>query len=118
MWLGIYLSTDEVVGQVVDDKLKTISLRRRPIITYTPKSGHVEQDPEEWWTTLTTVVREIKRDVKGQKIKAISVTSQREGLVFVDSEGKPLGRCIIWMDTRAYKEAEYVKKRIGKSTLY
>ena len=118
MWLGIYLSTDEIVGQVVDDELKTVSLRRRPIITYTPKSGYVEQDPEEWWTTLAAVVKEIRRDIGSLKVQAVCVTSQREGLVFVDGEGKPLGRCIIWMDTRACKEAEYLKRRIGKNTLY
>ncbi|MCX8188968.1 MAG: FGGY family carbohydrate kinase [Nitrososphaeria archaeon] len=118
MWLGLYLSTDEIVGQVVDENLKPVSLKRRPIITNTPKSGYAEQDPEEWWNTLIVVVREIVHELKGKKIKAISVTSQREGLVFVDKNGEPLGKCIIWMDTRALKESEYLKRRIGKNTIY
>ncbi|MEM3385376.1 MAG: FGGY family carbohydrate kinase [Nitrososphaeria archaeon] len=118
MWLGLYLSTDEIVGQVVDENLKPVSLKRRPIITYTPKSGYAEQDPEEWWNTLLVVAKDIIHELKGKKISAISVTSQREGLVFVNEQGESLGRCIIWMDTRALKESEYLKRRIGKNTIY
>ncbi|MEM3771381.1 MAG: FGGY family carbohydrate kinase [Candidatus Micrarchaeia archaeon] len=118
MWLGLYLSTDEIVGQVVDENLKSLSIKRRPIITYTPKSGYAEQDPEEWWNTLVMVVREIVNELKGKEIDALSVTSQREGLVFVNKYGEPLGKCIIWMDTRALKESEYLKRRIGKNIIY
>ncbi|MGC8911325.1 MAG: hypothetical protein ACP5K8_04555 [Nitrososphaeria archaeon] len=54
VWLGIYLSTDEIVGQVVDDELKTVSLRRRPIISYTPLTRCASTTPSTFFTSSKT----------------------------------------------------------------
>ena len=49
---------------------------------------------------------------------AISVTSQREGIVPVDSNFEPLDHMIIWLDGRTDKEAIYIEEKIGKEKIY
>jgi len=75
-----------------------------------PKSGWVEHDPEEIWTTtkktLIDVVKKAK-SLKG-KVAAIGITNQRETTVLWDKKtGKAVYKAIVWQDRRT---EDYCKK--------
>lgn len=70
----------------------------------TPRSGWVEQDALEIWTTQIGVVQQAiaSAGVLAKDIKAIGLTNQRETTVVWDRRnGKPLAPAIIWQDRRA-----------------
>lgn len=74
-----------------------------------PKSGWVEHDPQEIWSTQLAVMTEViaKANVKLEAIKGIGITNQRETtIVWNRKTGKPIYNAIVWQDRRT---ADYCK---------
>jgi len=89
---------------------KPVFSSQKEFTQYFPKSGWVEHDPEEIWTTtkktLIDVVKKAK-SLKG-KVAAIGITNQRETTVLWDKKtGKAVYKAIVWQDRRT---EDYCKK--------
>jgi sugar (pentulose or hexulose) kinase len=52
------------------------------------------------------------------QITALSVTSQREGIVPVNEDFLPLSNMIIWLDGRTVQEGEEIVKKLGEQEIY
>lgn len=68
-----------------------------------PRSGWVEHDPEEIWSTQAGVAREAisRAGIKSTALAAIGITNQRETtVVWNKSTGKPVYNAIVWQDRR------------------
>ncbi len=76
------------------------------------ENGAAEQDPRDWKNSITSTSRALlKKNPKlKSKIEAIAVTTHWSGTVCIDSEGKVLADCIMWLDTRGSK---YIKKAVS-----
>lgn len=72
--------------------------------------GGAEQDPEEWWGTITGGMRRLvaRGLVPVGDIVAISITSQWMGTVAVDEGGRHLMNAVIWLDGRGARHAAKV----------
>jgi xylulokinase len=72
--------------------------------------GGAEQDPEEWWRTITEGMRRLlaRGRVPARDIVAISITSQWMGTVAVDERGRHLMNAVIWLDGRGAPHATRV----------
>jgi len=86
---------------------------------YFPKSGWVEHDPEEIWSTtkktLSDVVKKSKK-IKG-KILTIGITNQRETTVLWNKKtGKAVYNAIVWQDRRQEEFCKKLRKQ-NKETL-
>lgn len=84
-----------------------------------PNSGWAEQDPRIWWQAIVSGMRTVAKQVSqmGQTIEAIGLSGQMHGPVLLDKDGAPLLPCLIWMDTRAQKQAEFLNELLGHETL-
>lgn len=73
-------------------------------------NGGVEQDPEEWWSSIADAIRELvgRGDVDRDDITAISITAQWMVTVPVDDHGQPLSNAVSWMDVRGARHAKRV----------
>jgi len=80
-----------------------------------PRPDWAEQDPHTWWQA---VCRTVTRLPERSRVIAVSVTSQREGLVPVDASGQPLSNCIIWMDKRTIVQCETIRQAINERALF
>lgn len=79
-----------------------------------PKSGWVEHDAQEIWSSQLAVLTEViaKSKIKLDAIKAIGITNQRETtIVWNKKTGKPIYNAIVWQDRRT---AEYCQSLIKK----
>ncbi|WP_417678335.1 glycerol kinase GlpK [Roseibium sp.] len=68
-----------------------------------PKSGWVEHDPEDIWTSTLSVCREAlaKSGLGPSEIAAVGITNQRETTVVWDrATGRPVYNAIVWQDRR------------------
>ncbi|MFI7546066.1 FGGY-family carbohydrate kinase [Actinoplanes sp. NPDC049599] len=74
--------------------------------------GAAEQDPEDWWRTITGAVRRLVSGgpVRRDAIVAVAVTSHWSGTVPVDAHGRHLMNAVMWMDSRG---ARYIGEVTG-----
>ena len=98
-----------------DGSIAEVRQKENPVIH--PKPGWAEQDPVKWWYMLQETFMELPAGIR-QQIAAISVTSQREGMVPVDQDFQPLSNMIIWLDGRTLPQAEYIEEKLGAAEIY
>lgn len=72
--------------------------------------GGVEQSPEEWWRAFLTAARRLINQglTPVTNIRGVCCSTQGEGTIPVDRDGKALMNCILWMDMRG---APYLRKQ-------
>lgn len=76
-----------------------------PCTVRRPRPGWVEQDPEEYWTSAVTAIRQAVRGVDPASVIALAVCGHTPSLVLVDDAGTPVRPAIVWQDSRAAAEA-------------
>lgn len=78
-----------------------------------PKSGWVEHDPQELWSSQLSVLMEAKArlGIDVAEIAAIGITNQRETTICWDKEtGEPVYNAIVWQCRRTADMVEDLKK--------
>ncbi len=91
--------------ELVDSALREYPLHILP-------GGGAEQEPDDWWRALCESTREIldRQSLNPERVRGISFCCQMQGLIVVDSAGRPLRRAMSYMDQRA---AAQKKRGIG-----
>ena len=72
---------------------------QREFKQYFPKSGWVEHDANEIWTSVLAVMAEVinENEIDPEQIKGIGITNQRETTVIWDKKtGRPIYHAIVW----------------------
>lgn len=99
---GMKVALITVDGQVLGWESEPIQL------FLTPDNG-VEQSPEEWWSAFLTASKRLlkKSPVPVSSIRAICCSTQGEGTIPVDKDGKALMNCVLWMDMRGASNLQH-----------
>ncbi|WP_395660655.1 glycerol kinase GlpK [Aestuariivirga sp.] len=104
---GIILAIDQGTTSsraiAFSTKLKPLGSGQKEFQQFYPKSGWVEHDPEEIWTSVIAVAKAAIRKAKAkpQDVRAIGITNQRETVVIWNRRtGKPIHKAIVWQDRR------------------
>jgi xylulokinase len=73
-----------------------------PLATRFLEGGGAVQDAEEWWQVITDAARRglASGAVDAATVVAVCCTGQWASTVPVDAAGRPVGDCVMWMDTR------------------
>jgi len=88
---------------IFNDQLEIIAQAQQELEQFFPRSGWVEHDPEEIWsTTLATCRLALEKTVlSASDIAAIGITNQRETTIIWDkATGKAIHKAIVWQDRR------------------
>ena len=93
-------------------RLITESFKEYPV--HHPRVNWAEQDPDEWWNAVCRALREVTSKVTSGDIIAVGLTSQREAFVPIDKRGRKLYNSIIWLDMRAIRQADEIRRRISQ----
>ena len=103
---GTKAAMTDITGKVI------ASAERRYVVHYSPDGG-AEQDPEDWWQAIVETTHEMmeKAGVDPSQVAGLSMSAQMVGTLPVDADGKPLRRAMIWLDSRAEKEAEILREK-------
>jgi len=86
-----------------DQNLNVAAMAQEEFAQHFPRSGWVEHDPEDLWsTTLSTSRAAIaKVGASPSDIVALGITNQRETTLIWDREtGQPIHNAIVWQDRR------------------
>ncbi|MGB7271607.1 MAG: glycerol kinase GlpK [Albidovulum sp.] len=101
--LAIDQGTTSSRAIVFDADLRVKATAQQEFTQYFPKSGWVEHDLEEIWSSVTTTVRGAidRAGLTAADIAAIGITNQRETTVVWDkATGEPIHPAIVWQDRR------------------
>jgi len=87
---------------------------------YYPEKGWAEQDPGDWWRAVVETTRRVleEAEAKPPDVAGLTFSTQMAGTLPVDESGEPLMRCMIWLDTRAAKQAAEIWKGLVKVAGY
>lgn len=101
--LSIDQGTTSSRAILVNKEGKIIDVAQQEFPQYFPKSGWVEHDPMEIWSSQLSVITALiaKTNIKLSQINAIGITNQRETTLIWNKEtGKPIYPAIVWQDRR------------------
>ncbi len=108
MFIGIDLGTSSVKIILVDHDQNILATSDYPVAVYNPKDGYSEQNPQDW-VKATLECLEILKNKKPKEFKetiSIGISGQMHGATLIDKSGAVIRPCILWNDTRSYKECE------------
>ena len=110
--LAVDLGTSGMKVALITVSGKVLGWEAGPVRLLITPDGGAEQSPDEWWTAfLSAAGRLLKRERDAvPRIEAVCCSTQGEGTVPVDENGRALGNCILWMDMRG---APHLKKQLG-----
>lgn len=101
---------------VFDRKGSIISVAQKEFEQIYPKSGWVEHNGNEIWSSQAGVAAEAitKAGLNGTNIAAIGITNQRETTLIWDKDtGKPVYNAIVWQDRRTSEFCDELKQQRG-----
>ncbi|WP_448536371.1 FGGY-family carbohydrate kinase [Pseudothermotoga sp.] len=119
--LGTDIGTQGTKTVLVDEKGIVLAEASREYDVITPKPNWAEQWPDVWVKAVFETVKEVveKANVPRKQIAGIAISGLYGGSgVPVDKNMQPLRPCLIWMDRRAVKETEWVKKNVPKEQIF
>ncbi|RJE83479.1 glycerol kinase GlpK [Paracoccus onubensis] len=86
---------------VFSDDLQVQASAQQEFEQHFPRSGWVEHDADDIWTTSAATARGAIEKAGNPRIDAIGITNQRETVLIWDRKtGKPIYRAIVWQDRR------------------
>lgn len=97
---------------IFDKNGRVVAMAQKEFKQYYPKSGWVEHDANEIWSSQLSVATEAvaKAGLKVASIAAIGITNQRETTIVWDKKsGRPIHRAIVWQDRRTADLCEQLR---------
>jgi len=115
VFLGIDIGTSGTKTLAINHRGKILADAVAEYPAYAPKPLWSEQDPEDWWKATVKTVRAVvkKAKLKASDVKAIGLSGQMHGSVFLDKNNKVVRRALLWNDQRTVAECEEIERRAG-----
>lgn len=79
-----------------------------------PQPGWAEVDPDVWWRATGRALRELATTTTLADVACVAVVGQAPTVVLVDAAGAVVRPAILWLDTRAEREA----RELGTEAYY
>ena len=101
--LAIDQGTTSTRAIVFDDGFRIVGIGQQEFPQHFPRSGWVEHDPEDIWSSTVATIRTALADasLSASDVAAIGITNQRETTLIWDRDtGRPIHNAIVWQDRR------------------
>jgi xylulokinase len=118
--LSLDLGTTATKVALFDSEGKLLSKSTQEYTLLTPATLAVELGIEAYWQAFKTGVSDVLKatGIDPSKIKALGISAQGETLIFAGKDGRPLRNVIVWLDNRAQKEADILKREFEEEDTY
>jgi xylulokinase len=110
--LTVDLGTGGPKVGLVSTRGEIVWWEHHPVTTTYGEGGAATQDADEWWQLVVAATRRglASSGVSGDQVVAVAVTGQWASTVPVDADGRPVGPCLLWTDTRG---AQHSRRAVG-----
>ena len=107
MYLGLDLGTSSLKALLIDGDQRILGSASAPLTVERPHPGWSEQDPDSWITATKAALAELAKTHAAElaKVRGIGLSGHMHGATTIDKHGKVIRPCILWNDTRSFKEA-------------
>ena len=115
VYLGIDIGTSGTKTLAIDEHGKILADATEFYPSHHPKPLWSEQDPEHWWrATIKTVRATVKKaKLKPADVRAIGLSGQMHGSVFLDKNDRVIRPALLWNDQRTAAECDEIERRAG-----
>ncbi len=114
-YLGIDIGTSGTKTLVIDVLGKVLAESSAEYPMAQPGPGWTEQDPEDWWNATVKTVRGAMKaaKLKPADVKAIGLSGQMHGSVFLDKSDRVIRPALLWNDQRTAAECDEITTAAG-----
>ncbi|MBC7782336.1 MAG: xylulokinase [Burkholderiales bacterium] len=113
--LGIDIGTSGTKTLICDQTGKVLATAMAEHAISSPKPGWSEQAPGDWWTAACSATKAVlkRAKIRGSQIKAIGLSGQMHGSVFLDKSGKVIRPALLWNDQRTAEQCAEIERKAG-----
>ncbi|MFN0020630.1 MAG: xylulokinase [Pirellulaceae bacterium] len=114
-FLGIDVGTSGTKTLVMNKRGEILAEATKKYPLHSPKPLWTEQDPDDWWKATVATVRAVmkKARLKPADVKAIGLSGQMHGSVFLDKDNRVIRNALLWNDQRTEAECTEIESRAG-----
>jgi xylulokinase len=115
VFLGVDIGTTGTKTLAINEKGEILAEAKQEYPCYEPQVQWSEQDPEDWWQATKATIKEVvgKASLKAADVKAIGLSGQMHGSVFLREDGTVIRRALLWNDQRTKDECDEITDRAG-----
>lgn len=115
-FIGLDIGTSSVKAMLISEsKIEKVISADYPINF--PQNGWSEQNPEDWYSAVIALLKELAGSAPAGSIKSVSFSGQMHGLVMLDEKYNAIRPAILWNDGRSIKETDYLNNEVGRQFL-
>jgi xylulokinase len=113
--LGVDIGTSGTKTLLLDESGRVLASAGAEYPLSTPRPGWAEQDPHHWWEATQTTIREVLRrsGLPGSAVRAIGLSGQMHGSVFLDAAGDVIRPALLWCDQRTAAQCDWITRTVG-----
>ncbi|TWT70299.1 xylulokinase [Crateriforma conspicua] len=114
-YLGIDVGTSGTKTLLVDEAGNVVAESDASYPLEQPRPGWTQQDPDDWWKATVKTVRAVikKGKVDASDVKAIGLSGQMHGSVFLDKDDNVIRPALLWNDQRTAAECDEITESAG-----
>jgi sugar (pentulose or hexulose) kinase len=116
--IGIDSSTTATKAVAWDFSGKKIAEGFSPIRLISPQSNYYEQNPDDWWRSMTESLQKLTYQVNKERITGLAIANQRETFVGLNKDGNPVRPAIVWLDERCKRHVDKFAAIIGEDRIH
>jgi xylulokinase len=118
-FLGIDVGTSTTKSVIVSESGAALASSLVGYDIETPSPGAAEEDPQTWWDAVVRAVGEARAKAEGaHEIRAIGLSGQMHSAVFLGESREVLRPAILWADTRAAAQSDFITKTLSDRGLF
>src|SRR5688572_3117901 len=109
-FLGLDVGTQGARAALVSTDGRVAAVADAPVETEFLQPTWAEQEPKAWWRAIVAATREALAEAKlgAADVAALGLDCHACTVVPCAVDGTPLARALLWMDQRAFREAEEI----------
>jgi FGGY-family pentulose kinase len=120
IFLGLDVGTQSLRAALFDPNGNCLAFATGNLDAVHPQPSWAEQDPLQWWQAARKTVPEAltRAGAKPEDVAGIGLDCTACTVLPCRKDGTPLGRALLWMDQRAFREAAEISATRDPSLRY
>ena len=114
IYLGIDIGTSAVKALLADEEQRVLAEATEELSISRPHPLWSEQDPEDWWSAVVTVVTALRRAAPDRfaAIRGVGLSGQMHGAVLLGRDRAVLRPAILWNDGRSHEQCAALEQKV------